>query len=112
MKKAAWCFFLTCTAAFAQDSSSGNAAADALKKRMKSMDLLNLPTPQQVGPKRLVLAGPMAAAPKVCSIPLLRVVPPETRDKMPVIKPKSRVLSGGTVQVPAPACDDATFRNK
>jgi len=100
MKKAALCFLLTCAAAFGQDSSSGNAAADALKKRMMGMDLLNLTTP-----KRIVLAGPVAAAPKICSIPLLNVIPPGTSDKMPVIKPRARVRNGDTVQVPAPPCE-------
>ena len=112
MKNALWCIILTCAAAFGQDSSSSNAAADALKKRMMGMDLLNLKTPEQVGPKRIVPAGPLTAAPNVCSIPLLGVVPPGTNDKMPVVKPQSRVLAGDTVQVPAPACDDAIFTNK
>jgi hypothetical protein len=100
MNKAAWCFFLTCAATFGQSSSSGNAAADALKKRMMGMDLLNLTTP-----KPIVLAGPVTAAPKICSIPLLRVIPPGTNDKMHVIKPQGRVLGGDTVQVPAPPCE-------
>jgi hypothetical protein len=100
MKKAAWCFCLTCAAGFGQDSSSGNAAADALKKRMMGMDLLNLNRP-----KPIMLAGPATAAPKVCSIPLLNVIPPRTSDKMRVIKPQGRVLSGDTVQVPAPPCE-------
>jgi hypothetical protein len=100
MKKAVWCILLTCAAAFGQDSSSGNAAADALKKRVMGMDLLNLTTPN-----RIVLAGPMIAAPKVCSIPLRNVIPPGTNDEMPVIKPQGRVLGGDTVRVPAPPCE-------
>jgi len=59
-----------------------------------------------------MLAGPVAATPKVCSIPLVRVVPPGTNEKMPVIKPQGRVLASDTVQVPAPACDDAIFTNR
>jgi hypothetical protein len=105
MKKAVWCFFLTCAAAFGQDSSSGNAAADALKKRMMGMDLLNLPAPQQIGPKQIVLAGPVTAAPKICSMPLLNAIPPGTNDKMRVIKPEGRVLEADTAQVPAPPCE-------
>ena len=100
MKKGALCLFLTCAAAFGQDSSSGNAAADALKKRMQGMDLLNL-TKQ---PERIVLAPPISAAPKVCSIPLVSVIPPGTLDAMRVIKPRNRGLNGDIVQVPAPAC--------
>jgi hypothetical protein len=104
MQKAVWFGFLACAAVFGQDSSSGNAAADALKKRIMGMDL------RKPGP--ILLAGPVTAAPKVCAIPLLRVIPPGTGDKMPVIKPQDRVLSGDTVQVPAPACDGAVFTNK
>jgi len=107
MKKVVWCSLLTCAAACAQDSTSGNAAADALKKRMAGMDLLNL-----TAPKPIMLARPMTTAPKVSSIPLLRVIPPGTGDKMPTIKPQGRVLAGDTVQVPAPACDEAIFTNK
>jgi hypothetical protein len=107
MRKAVWCFFLTCGAVVAQDSSSGNAAADALKKRMLGMDLLKFRAPQPI-----VLAGPVNAAPMVCSIPLLTAVPPGTRDKMPVIKPQGKLLAGDTVQVPAPACVAAVFTNK
>jgi hypothetical protein len=107
MKKAVWCSLLTCAAACAQDASSGNAAADALKKRMTGMDLLNL-----TAPKPIVLAGPMTTSPKACSIPLLRIIPPGTSDKMPVIKPQGRVLAGDTVRVPAPSCNDAIFTNK
>jgi hypothetical protein len=102
MKKAVWCFLLTCAALFAQDANSGNAAAEALKKRVMGMDLLNLTTA-----KPIVLAGPMTAAPKVCAIPLLSAIPPSTSDKMPVIKPQGKLLAGDTVRVPAPACNAA-----
>ena len=54
---------------------------------MMGMDLLNL-----TAPKPIVLAGPVTAAPKICSIPLLNVIPPGTNDKMRVIKPQSTVL--------------------
>jgi hypothetical protein len=106
MKRAAWCFFLTCAAALAQNPSD-NAAAAALKKRMMGMDLLNLKTP-----KPIMLAGPVTVAPTVCSIPLLNVVPPGTRDKMPVIKPHDRALRGDIVQVPAPPCPEGLFINR
>jgi hypothetical protein len=59
-----------------------------------------------------VLAGPVVSAPGVCAIPLLRVIPPGTSDKMPAIKPASKVLKGDTVQVPAPACGESLFTNK
>jgi hypothetical protein len=105
MKNAIWCVFLTCTAAFGQ-SAPDNAAVEALKKRMLSMNLLN-------PPQRLVLAGPMVASPPtVCAIPLLRVIPPGTSDKMPATKPAIKVLKGDTVQVPAPACGESLFTNK
>ncbi len=107
MKKAAWWFFLTCAAGFGQDFSSGNAAADALKKRMMGMDLLNSRMP-----KPIVLAGPVTVTPKICSIPLLNVIPPGTNDKIPVIRPQGRVLRGDTVQVPAPPCEQAVFMYK
>jgi hypothetical protein len=106
MRKAIWCFFLTCAASFAQ-STPDNAALEALKKRLLSMNLLNPPGV----PKPIVLAGPMTPQSKVCSIPLLRVIPPGTSDKMPAIKPPNKVLKGDTVQVPAPACDEALFTN-
>ena len=99
MKNAIWCVFLSCTAAFGQ-SAPDNAAVEALKKRMLSMNLLN-------PPQRIVLAGPvMASSPAVCAIPLLRVIPPGTSDKMPAIKPPSKVVKGDTVQAPAPACGE------
>jgi hypothetical protein len=110
MKKALWCLFLTCAAVFGQSASSGqstpdNAALEALKKRILGMNLLNPPAQQPI-----VLAGPVTQS-KVCAIPLLRVIPPGTTDKVPVIKPQGRILKGDTVQVPAPACDEALFTN-
>jgi hypothetical protein len=105
MRKTTYCLVLTCAAAFAQ-STPDNAAIEALKKRLLSMNLLNPP-----GPKPIVLAGPVTQQAKVCAIPLLRVIPPGTSDKMPAIKPPSQVLKGDTVQVPAPACDEALFTN-
>jgi hypothetical protein len=81
-------------------STSDNAAVNALKKRMLSLQLLS-----PAAPKPIMLAGPVVT-PKVCAIPLLRVIPPGAMDKMPVVKPvvNPREL---TVQVPAPACDEA-----
>jgi hypothetical protein len=105
MQKAICWFFLTCAATFGQ-STPDNAALEALKKRLLSMNLLNPP-----GPKPIVLAGPVTPQSKVCSIPLLRVIPPGTNDKMPVIQPQVRVLDGDTVRVPAPACNEALFTN-
>jgi hypothetical protein len=104
MKNAIWCVFLTCATTFGQ-SAPDNAAVDALKKRMLSMNLLN-------PPQRMVLAGPVASLPTVCAIRLLRVIPPGTSDKMPAIEPTSKVLKGDTVQVPAPACGEALLTNK
>jgi hypothetical protein len=107
MRKVLWCFFLTFAAVFAQDPSSGNAAADELKKRVMRMDMLNLKTP-----KPITLAGPVTAAPTVCSIPLLNVVPPGTLDKMHVVTPRTGARRGDTLQVPAPACGAAIFTNR
>lgn len=107
MRKALWCFFLTVAAVFAQDPSSGNAAADSLKKRLMDSDLLKLKTP-----KPITLAGPVIAATTVCSIPLLNVAPPGTLDKMHVVTPQAGALPGDTVQVPAPACGAAVFTNR
>jgi hypothetical protein len=69
------------------------------------MNLLNPPAP-----KRIVLAGSVTPPSKVCAIPLLRVIPPGTSDKIQVIKPtvNPREL---TVQVPASASDEALFTN-
>jgi len=53
-----------------------------------------------------------AAAPKVCSIPLLNVLLPGTPDKMYVDMPQAAAGGSGTVQVPAPACDSAVFANR
>jgi hypothetical protein len=105
MRKAICCFFLTCAAAFAQ-STPDNAAADALKKRLLSMNLLNPPARKPV-----LLAGTVAAPSKVCAIPLLRVIPPGTSDKMGTFKPNVSAR-GDTIQVPAPACGEALFTNK
>jgi hypothetical protein len=74
---------------------------------MLSMNLLNPPQRLPV-----VLAGAVVSAPGVCAIPLLRVIPPGTSDKMPAIKPAIKVLKGDTVQVPAPACGEALSTNK
>jgi hypothetical protein len=106
MRNSVCCLFLASAAALAQ-STPDNAAVDALKKRMLSMNLLNPPARMPV-----VLAGPVAAPSKVCAIPLLRVDPPGTSDKMPAIKPSNKVLTGDTVQVPAPACGEFSFTNK
>ncbi len=107
MRKAIWCLSLACAAAFAQ-STPDNAAVEALKKRLLSMNLLTPPA----GPKPILLAGPSTPQSKVCSIPLLRVNPPGTNDTMRAIRPPSQGLKGDTVKVPAPACDEALFTNK
>jgi hypothetical protein len=108
MKNARWCSFFLCTSAFAQ-SATDNAARDALRKRVLGMNLLN-PT----HPKPIVIAGPVTQT-KVCSIPLLRAIPPGTSDTMRIVKPKDAVgetSRGGIVRVPAPPCNETLFTNK
>jgi hypothetical protein len=104
MRNLLLCLFFTGVAVFGQ-STSNNAAIDTLKRRLLSMNLLN-----PAGPKPIMLAGPRTT-PKVCAIPLLRVIPPGATARMPVVKPTvhPREL---TVQVPAPACDETLFTNK
>jgi hypothetical protein len=90
---------ILCGAATAQ-TTPDNAASDSQRQRMLSMNLLN-------PPKRIILAPPvMAAAPKICAIPLLNATPVLTSDKMQILKPSVPVESSraGIVQVPAPAC--------
>jgi hypothetical protein len=83
--------------AFAQ--SSGNVAADALKKRVLGMDLLH-------PPKRLELPkAVIAAAPKVCAVPLIEAKPIGAPDRMRVQTPRMKPLAGDVVDVPAPACE-------
>jgi hypothetical protein len=97
--KMVWLGLMLGSAAFAQ-SDPNNAAAESLKRRILGMNLLNppshfvLPTPAPVS----------AAAPTVCSIPLINVVPPGTADKMQVQSPKMPSIAGDYVKVPAPPC--------
>jgi hypothetical protein len=98
---------------FAQDAPAkplpDNAAIEALKKRLLDSNLLNPPKP--IAPVNLTAP----AVPKVCSIPLLNVKPPGTRDQMTVVKPPvspGPASRGDIVQVPAPPCSSADFRNK
>ncbi|HEY3823086.1 MAG TPA: hypothetical protein VGL82_00940 [Bryobacteraceae bacterium] len=107
MKKAVWCVFLTGAALSAQDASYGNAAAESLRKRLMDPNILKLNPP-----RKILLGAPLAAVPKVCSISLLNVIPPGTADKMPVTRPQGPVDGGGTVRVPAPACDNSAFTNR
>ncbi len=106
MRNLACCLLLASTAAFAQNAPD-NAAAEALKRRLEQLNLVNPPN----RPKPLELARPLV--PKVCAIPLLSVHPPGTRDKMPTVNPPQPGVrqSGDTVKVPAPACDDNLFTN-
>jgi hypothetical protein len=106
MRNAVLCVLLTCAAVFGQ-SAPDNVAKDSLRKRILGMNLVN-------PPKRIVLAGPVAQpmSPKVCAIPLLKVIPPGTTDEMPMAKPEGKALAGDTVQVPAPACNEALFTNR
>jgi hypothetical protein len=110
MRKSVWCLFLTGAALFGQNASPDNAAADALRKRLLSMNLLNLPAPAP-SPAPFVLAG-VVMRPKICAIPLLNVMPPGTRDAMPTVKPAPAARGEMVVQVPAPACDATTFTNR
>jgi hypothetical protein len=91
---------ILCGAAAAQ-TTPDNAASDSFRQRMLSLNLLN-------PPKHITLAQPiMAAAPKVCAIPLLSVKPLLTNDKMHIIKPQQPFATSPAeiVQVPAPACE-------
>jgi hypothetical protein len=108
MKNAVGSFFLICAAVFAQNSSD-NAAAEALKNRLSTMNLFN---PKSTRPKPVGIAG--APAPKICSIPLLNVIPPGRVDTLMIHKPpaNSAHSRGDTVEVPAPACNEALFTNK
>jgi|HubBroStandDraft_6_1064221.scaffolds.fasta_scaffold1380809_1 hypothetical protein len=96
-------FFFLGTAAFAQATSdnvpSDNVAADALRKRVLSMNLLNPPAPRPV-----VLAG-VVMRPRVCAVPLLNAVPPGTTDTMEIVEPAISTR-GDVVQFPAPSCGD------
>jgi hypothetical protein len=90
--------FMLCAAAFGQ-TASDNVAGDALKKRMQTLNLFSV---NPSVPKQIVLAGAMP--PKVCAIPLLRVNPVATNDRMQIMTPHVEPMRGDTVQVPAPAC--------
>jgi hypothetical protein len=103
MKQAA-CFLLVCAAAYGQ-TPAGNAAGDAIQKRIQGINLLSARRP--VYPPNAI-----ASRPFVCAIPLLRTPGPGTQDKIPVMTPKMKPSAGDLVQVPAPACDEATFTNK
>jgi hypothetical protein len=91
MKNAVGCFFLISVAVFAQNPSD-KAAAGARK-------------PVEIA---------QATAPKICSIPLLNFKPSGTFDTQMTHKPPAAAVPsrGDTVQVPAPACNQALFTNK
>lgn len=103
MRHASWFLFLLCVPALSQ-SAPDNAAADAFKKHLQSMNLLHMPL--RVNAKPIVIAR--AEGQKVCAIPLLKAKPPGTTDKMRIVAPPvtaeeaSRELK---VRVPAPACE-------
>ena len=97
----ALCFtFVLCSTAFAQNAPD-NAATDSFRQRVLKLDLLN-------PPKRITLAQPVPAAPKLCSIPLLKVPNLATNDKMRTLLPRfnaESVSRAENVQVPAPPCN-------
>ena len=119
MRKAA-CGLLFATAmAFAQTPSAPNPAAldanadqakamvDALRSKLDHLSLVNPP-----GPQLLRLPSAPLVKPSVCAVPLLRVIPPGTSDKMTTVRPPVQPREyAGTVKVPAPACDARLFTN-
>ena len=87
------------------DSAQWKAAMDEWKQKMARVNLPNLQNPYQ-------LQGAPVFKPAVCAIPLLNVVPPGTRDKMPAVQPPANPRENrDTVRVPAPACENGAFRN-
>jgi hypothetical protein len=121
MRKSICCLLFACAAAFAQKApetpapetqddktAQVKAMVEAFKQRL---DRLNLVNPRTT-PAPLRLQGAPAFKTTVCAIPLLNVIPPGTRDRIPTAQPPAHPReTGDTVKVPAPACDDAAFRN-
>ena len=80
---------------------------DALSQKLAHLNPVNPPGPQMVR-----LQNAPVVKPGVCAIPLLRVIPPGTTDKMTSVRPPVRPREdGGTVKVPAPACEAHLFTN-
>jgi hypothetical protein len=127
MRKAGCYLLLACAAAFGQappetaapgtpaqnptaldaNAERAKALAEAFRSRLDRMNLVNPP-----GGSQIRLQGAPVFKPSVCAIPLLNVVPPGTKDRMTVVQPPNPVREdGGTVKVPAPACDEHLFTN-
>lgn len=103
MRHAAWMLGLLSAAAFAQNAPD-NLAADALKKRLQSIDLLSLPN--LYAGRRLLIAG--LAKPQ-CATPLRRATPNVNTEPMPIASapvPSKRTKRDELLRVPAPACDE------
>jgi hypothetical protein len=111
MRRLVCCIMLTFAGAFAQ-STPDNAATEALKRRILGLNLLNSPSVQKPGSQPVILSGPVT--PQICTIPLLEVRPPGTKDKMPAVQPPQSVLRnrGNYVRVPAPACGQGASTNQ
>jgi hypothetical protein len=120
MRKAVCCLFLACAAAFGQSTPAQNpnamdenaerakSAVEALRQKMEHLNQVNAPGPQ----KFLLPQGAPVFRPRVCAIPLLRVIPPGTTDKMTFVRPPVQPRENSdTVKVPAPACDARLFTN-
>jgi hypothetical protein len=100
--KIAGVLFFVASAAFAQ-SSPDNAAADSLKKRLQSVDLLNPPKPRLI--MRMRSGGAVKTG--VCAVPLLNATPSGAADSKMAVKPPANAGTIGDelVNVPAPACE-------
>src|SRR5436305_9798756 len=100
MRYAAWIFALLSAAAFAQNAPD-NLAAEALKKRLQSIDLLSLPNLYAGRP--LLIAG--LAKPQ-CATPLRRATPNAHTEPMPIAQPpvpSRRTKHDELLRLPAPA---------
>jgi hypothetical protein len=100
-RHAAWLLLAVSTPGFAQ-TASGNAAADALKRKIESMNVLNLSAGNR--PQAFIAEN---RPPKICSVPLLNAKPNAGMETMPVLKPPAsaaKAVLGMEARVPAPAC--------
>jgi hypothetical protein len=118
MRIVACCLLFAC-AGFAQNTPETptpdktaqiKAMVEAFKQRIEHLNLVN---PQNLKlPAPFRLQGAPAFKPTLCAIPLLHVIPPGTRDRIPTLQPPAHAReTGDTVKVPAPACDESAFRN-
>jgi hypothetical protein len=96
--------FLTLCAPLFSQTAPGNAAAENMQNRLRT---LNLRARQPRGDSMVLLLNRPAP---VCAIPLLNVIP-SGNYRMPMIKPPAEPRDPA-VQVPAPACDSKLFQNK